>query len=168
MALSLPDRIVALAQSYVGIRESHHKNDGAPSVMFMGGRKEPWCAHFVTYIHRIAGAPIPGDVVPTPTRANPLASVQELLRVYREHEWLIADPAPGDLVFFGSRGSSDVGPGMHVGIVEHAGLQACSLISGNWGDSVARHKVTRSDPIVLAYGRREQPERWHDPFDGPV
>lgn len=149
--------IVAVALSQVGIRESSGKNDGIPSERYAGGRQEPYCAHFIAWLFRQTGRPLPGDVVPTRTRANPLASVAFMHRVFKEHGWLVVDPRPGDVVFMKTRGRSDRGPGHHVALVvgvELAGAEAClHCVDANWGNAVCRVQRRKSDPSIWAFGR---------------
>lgn len=147
--------VLEIAQAQLGVKEATKSNDGEPSVRYMGGRKEPWCGHFVAWVYRQAGKPIPGDVVPTTKRANPLASVAFLERVFKEHEWYYREPKPGDLVFYKDRGQSDPGKGRHVGLVVLVDAQnrSFSTIEGNWGDCVASRTLRFDDPRVCGFGR---------------
>lgn len=148
---------VNIALSQYGKKEATGNNDGADIAKFTGGRQEPWCAHFVAWVFRTAGKPIPGDVVPTPTRANPLASVTTMEEVFRKNGWLVKDPQAGDVVFFASRGGSDSGAGRHVGIVESVDTKAGIIhtIEGNFGNRVAKaaHNY-RNNSNITNFGRR--------------
>jgi hypothetical protein len=146
---------VAIALSQVGIREDPKGSNRGPQVdLYTGGRPEPWCAHFTAFCFREAGYPIPGDVVPTPRRANPLASVSHTERVFDEHGWAVREPQVGDVVFFKTRGRSDRGPGRHIGIVSAVTDKDFEIVDGNWGDAVTRRRVARSNPDVSGFGRR--------------
>ena len=147
--------VVEVALSQIGVREQPKGSNRGPVVdVYTGKRPEPWCAHFVAWCFRQAGRPIPGDVEPAPKRANPLASVSFTERVFKEHGWAVMEPAPGDVVFFTTRGRSDRGPGRHIGIVVEVNLTHVVVVDGNWGDAVSKHSVRRDDPTVAGYGRR--------------
>jgi len=146
--------VVELALSHVGVRETPKGSNSGPVVdTFTGGRPEPWCAHFVAKVFRDCGRTIPGDVVPTPKRANPLASVSHLERVIAEHGWAVREPQVGDIVFYKTRGKSDAGPGRHVGIVVAVNATHFETAEGNWGDVVAHRTVSRADPTISGFGR---------------
>lgn len=148
--------IIQIAKSQVGFKEDPKgSNRGVDIDKFTGRRAEPWCAHFVAWVFREADLPIPGDVIPNAKRANPLASVTHMERVFAEHGWAVREPAPGDVVFFKSRGQSDRGPGRHVGIVVGVDLTHLDVIDGNWADRVCLRRVRRDDPQISGYGRRE-------------
>lgn len=148
-------KVLEVARAQLGLSEKTGNNDGVPTEKFAGGRKEPWCAHFVAWCFREAGRPIPGDTVPSLTRANPLASVAHMERVMREHEYLYREPKPGDIVFFASRGRSDAGPGRHCGIVERVDPQEKTIytIEGNLGNAVKRAMHYQASKRIVGYGR---------------
>lgn len=159
-------RIVEIARGELGVREATQRNDGLPSVRYMGGREEPWCGHFVAWCARQAGTPLPRD---TPARAgaggeNPIASVAFLERtMQRAGRWRARassavpsyTPRPGDLVFFVDRAGSDRGRGpeqRHVAIVESADETLVHTIEGNIGHAVVRRVHRRDDPRITGYG----------------
>lgn len=147
-------KIVEKAVSQLGTAEATGKNDGAPAINYAGGRQEPWCAHFVAWCYREAGQPIPGDIVPSLKRANPLASVQHMERVFREHDWMLVDPAPGDVVFFRTRMKSDPNRyGRHCGIVETVSQYEIGTVEGNTSNRVMRRKYARKSEAITGYGR---------------
>ena len=148
---------VNIALSQYGKKEATGNNDGADIAKFTGGRKEPWCAHFVAWVFRTAGKPIPGDVVPTPTRANPLASVTFMESVFRKNGWLVTEPQAGDVVFYASRGGSDAGAGRHVGLVESVDHTKgiINTIEGNLSNKVAKAShFYRNNSSISNFGRR--------------
>jgi cell wall-associated NlpC family hydrolase len=145
---------VAIALSQVGVRESPKGSNRGPDVdKYTGGRAEPWCAHFVAWCFRETGKPIPGDTIPTPRRANQLASVTRTEAIFGQHDWLVSEPKVGDIVFFKTRGRSDRGPGRHIGIVSAVGLTDFEVVDGNWGDAVTRRKVKRGSADISGFGR---------------
>jgi hypothetical protein len=162
--MTLPDAILEIARSQIDVHESGGPNAGMPSLRYMGGRQEPWCAWFVLWVLREAGAPYPGDPGRLDGKPCALAGVAHLERVGREHDWIVSAPYRGDLIVFRRRGASDAGPGMHVGIVERVSPNsgAVSTIEGNSGDAVRRVHYSRERlPLVVSsYIRRPEPEGW--------
>lgn len=141
-------------------QEATGKNDGPPSVRFMGGRQEPWCGHFVACGFRECGAPLPFDVVPSPKVANPLAGVQFMEDVTKKRGWWhpgTAGIAPGDILFLLTRGLSDTGPGRHVAIVEQALPTSVITVDGNWGHMVGSAVRALSDKQISGYARVPDP-----------
>lgn len=144
--ITLIDAVLDLARSQLGVHEATGRNDGVPSERYMQGRKEPWCSHFVCFLYRQCGAPIPGDL--PSHQGNPLASVLELAHVYEQRGWLVRKPERGGLLFLLTRGQSDAGPGHHVALIERVTDTTVHCLSGNWAQSVARHAFVR-DTLVL-------------------
>jgi cell wall-associated NlpC family hydrolase len=107
----------------------------------------------VAWCFKEAGTQIPGHVNPSKTKANPLASVNFMERVFREHDWLVREPKPGDIIFFKGRGQSDRGPGRHVGIVVGVDSDKIEVVDGNWGDAVSHRKIKKGDPNIASFGR---------------
>lgn len=146
----------AIAQ--VGICEATNKNDGEPSKLYMGGRKEPWCAHFVATGYRAIGWPLPGDIEPSPSRANPCASVTFIEKSFAKAGWLNAVdifPEKNDLIFLSERGLSDkASAGRHIGIVVYANSTHVISVEGNWGNAVKRVVRRRDIKTISGYGRR--------------
>ncbi|MBL0320570.1 MAG: CHAP domain-containing protein [Alphaproteobacteria bacterium] len=151
--MSFTDDLLKIASDQVGIKEQTGHNDGQSVFVFTGGRSEAWCAHFVVWCYRTAGKPIPGDVVPSVKKANPLASVSFLESIFKDHEWHYREPKVGDVVFFKTRGASDRGPGRHTGIVERVEGTVIHTIEGNLSDSVRRTKHKLDDPRITGFGR---------------
>jgi hypothetical protein len=149
--------IVDVARAELGVREATGQNDGVPSERYMGGRREAWCAHFVAWVCREAGAPLPSD---RPAHAgtggeNPIASVAFLERAMRRAgRWhpRSTEPRPGDLVFFSSRAGSDQGPGRHVEIVIAVTPTTIRTIGGNVSNAVVERTHLRNDRRITGYG----------------
>lgn len=146
-------RLLDVARKQIGVKEDTGNNDGEPTKRYAGGRQEPWCAHFVAWIFRNVGLKIPDDKIPTETQHNPLASVTHMERMFIEHEWVYMAPKPGDVVFFKSRGQSDLGPGRHCGIVEMVDSKTFSTIEGNLSNAVRRKTHSIDSPQVSCFGR---------------
>jgi len=144
------------AISKIGVREATGNNDGPDVDVFTGGRREPWCAHFVAWCFRAAGTPLPGDVSPTVKRANPIASVATMERylLKRGLSGKYDQPHAGWPIFFKSRVASDPGRGRHVGIVERydADTETVHTIEGNTGNGVRRRAYHVDDARIAGYG----------------
>lgn len=156
-------KIVSIAAAQVGIREATGANDGTPSSRYMGGRREPWCAHFAVWCYRTAGVKVPKD---RPGRAgvggeNPLASVDFFETTMKREGWWLPHataPQPGDLVFFADRTGSDRGGGRiqrHMGVVETFDefTDVVHTIEGNIANQVARRVHRHDDPRITGYAR---------------
>ncbi len=148
--------LVGAALSYVGLKEDPRGSNRGPDIdQFTGGRAEPWCGHFVSFLFDAVGRPLPNYRKPSPTQHNDYASVTFMERVFSEHDWLVRTPEPGDVAFYPSRGRSDSGPGRHVDLVVAVDPMARTYdaVSGNWGDGVVLRK---SVPYRMAnaFGRR--------------
>jgi CHAP domain len=137
------DEILRIAREQLGTIEATGNNDGAPSVLYAGGRREPWCADFVAYVFRQAGCPLPGDVVPSLKQGNPIALVTRLELELTRAGWETPGPSRGGIVCF--RFGGDVGhtEQHHVGIIEDAGSAAVSTIEGNSANGVHRRVYSR-------------------------
>lgn len=150
---------IRLAQQQVGLKESPRGSNRGPQIeKFTGGRAEPWCGHFVAWIFRTIGKPLPGDRVPSPGAGgeNPRAGVTATEQTLKDKGlWLppSATPAPADIVFYATRGAGDSVPGRHVGLVVGVTPTTIETVEGNWGDGVAKLTTARSSPRITGYGR---------------
>ncbi len=145
--------LINLARSQIGLKEATGNNDGPEIEKFTGNRKEPWCAHFVAWLFREIGKPLPTDIKPSISQHNPLASVSHMKKVFDKNKWTVAEPVVGGVVFFTTRGQSDSGPGRHVGVIESVESDCFFTIEGNWGNSVKRVKRKKSDKTIWSYGK---------------
>lgn len=149
----LRERVVSLAAGQLGLREKGGPNQGPPVERFAGGRTEPWCAHFVAWLFRHCGRPLPGDIEPHLGQHNPIARVKTMWDCLVTDHMQVLVPSPGDIVVFGSRMASDAGKGWHVGIVESVDDERFQDIEGNTGDSVARQRYRLDDKRIIGYAR---------------
>ena len=135
------------ARSQIGVRERTGRNDGVPAQRYSNGRREPWCANFVSWAYRKAGKPLPGN-------QRSLASVQymedQMKEVGKFHR---GTPKPGDIIFFKNRGASDRGRGRHVGMVERVANGRVYTIEGNSGNRVRRRSYPLNASRISGYGR---------------
>jgi hypothetical protein len=129
-------RLLQAAQTQVGQREEPPgSNDGAAIAAYRSAVAgsvpgAPWCAYFVSWAARQAGTPL-GDA------GEGFGAVSQI------HDWAErtgrllppgAQPAPGDIILFGSR---------HVGIVERVNPDgSLQTVEGNSSSAVSR--VSRS------------------------
>ncbi len=136
------------AQSQVGVREATGCNDGLPAQRYAGGRKEPWCADFVSWSFRQTGHPLPGN-------QRRLAGVSYMeTKMKQEGKFHRGTPQPGDVIFFQNRMASDRGTGRHVGIVEKVENGRVFTIEGNSGNAVRRRSYRLDAARITGYGRQ--------------
>jgi len=137
--------LIRAARHQVGFAEDPPRSNSGPHVdLYTGGRKEPWCGHFISWLFRVLGQPLPGDIAPSPKQHNPLASIAHMRRVFMEHEWYYREPKPGDVVFYRPT---------HAGIVVGVSNTHIETVEGNWSDRVALREVSRKDPRIAGFGR---------------
>ena len=138
--------VLDVARSQLGVRERTGRNDGVPAQRYANGRREPWCADFVSWVHRQAGKQIPGN-------QRSLASVQHMEDQMKKHGMFHKNnPKPGDVIFFKNRGGSDRGSGRHVGIVERVANGRVYTIEGNSGNMVRRRSYPLGLRRISGYG----------------
>lgn len=141
-------RMVQLAQQEIGVHETSGNNDGTrireyrTATAGAENSPGPWCAYFVSWLARNAGAPIGAN-------GNGTGYVPTLeawgKQTNRYQEFGQGQPQPGDIVIFdwGGDGTPD-----HTGIVESVGTDGTiHTIEGNSSDQVARRTHPRSDAI---------------------
>ena len=161
--MAIAEKILEIAQSQIGTKESPAKSDNVKYNTAYYGRevsdgKHPWCAVFVWWVFREAGAPElyygGGETAYCPT----------LMSFHKKQA--VTDYRPGDIVFFNFSGRSSAG---HVGICESWDGTYITTIDGNTGSASEdnggavlrrrRHKKF----IVGAY--REDDDMTQDQFD---
>jgi hypothetical protein len=132
-------RALAAAQAEVGVREEPDgSNDGARIAEYRtatagSAAGVPWCAYFVSWAARQAGAPV-GD------QGQGYGAVEQIASWAGRTGRLLpagSTPQPGDLILFGGR---------HVGIVESVGLDGrLTTVEGNHQNAVQRVQRTIGD-----------------------
>ena len=140
--LAVAEQLLAL-----GIREEPPGSNGGPAVLQLtDGNREPWCADFVSWILRAAGRPFTGGA----SGGWRLAWTPDVRAWFavrgRYRERLVADPALGDVIWFGHG---------HVGIVRRAAPELLETIEGNADDAVRvrRYPGWRADTRIDGFGR---------------
>ncbi len=152
-AAPLPDgdgaRVVAIANDLLalGIVEEPPGSNRSPAILqFTDGNAEAWCADFVSWVLRAAGMPFTGGA----SGGWRLAWTGDVRAWFalrgRYRERLVADPQPGDIIWF-RRG--------HVGIVVRADARTVETIEGNAGDAVRARTYTawRGNTDIDGFGR---------------
>jgi hypothetical protein len=126
-------------------------NRGVPFTRYAltGEDPLPWCARFVRYCFTQAGIRLPGNRY---LIGRVQTMLEELQRIGAELP-VRAVLEPGDLIFLRDRGSSDQGPGHHVGIVESVGGLTVNSIDGNWQNRVQRVARERHASEIAAFCR---------------
>ena len=120
--------ILEIARSQIGTRESPANSDNVKYNTVYYGRevsgKYPWCAVFVWWVFREAGAPElyygGGETAYCPT----------LMSFHKKQA--VTDYRPGDIAFFNFSGKSSAG---HVGICESWDGTYITTIDGNTGSA---------------------------------
>ena len=124
--MATAEKILEIARSQIGAKESPAKSDNVKYNTAYYGRevsgKYPWCAVFVWWVFREAGAPElyygGGETAYCPT----------LMSFHKKQK--VTDYRPGDIVFFNFSGRSSAG---HVGICESWDGTYITTIDGNTG-----------------------------------
>lgn len=149
--------VVAIASQVAaaGIAEVPAGSNRGPGIdLFTDGNAEAWCADFVSWVLRAAGVPFSGGA----SSGWRLAWTGDVRAWFVQRdafrERLLADPQPGDVVWFVHG---------HVGIVEAVRGDALLTIEGNSGDAVARRTYGRwrLDPDIGGFGRPGLGRREH-------
>ena len=127
--MATAEKILEIARSQIGAKESPAKSDNVKYNTAYYGRevsdgKHPWCAVFVWWEFREAGAPElyygGGETAYCPT----------LMSFHKKQK--VTDYRPGDIVFFNFSGRSSAG---HVGICESWDGTYITTIDGNTGSA---------------------------------
>ncbi len=126
--MATAEKILEIARSQIGTRESPANSDNVKYNTAYYGRevsgKYPWCAVFVWWVFREAGAPElyygGGETAYCPT----------LMSFHKKQK--VTDYRPGDIVFFNFSGRSSAG---HVGICESWDGTYITTIDGNTGSA---------------------------------
>lgn len=129
-----------------GIAEVPPGSNRGPGVdAFTLGTAEPWCADFVSWVLRAAGRPFTGGA--DGWRLPWTGSVRDWFAARgRFRERLVADPAPGDVVWFRHG---------HVGIVVGVDGTSLETVEGNADDAVRTRVYPhwRLDVDIGGFGR---------------
>ena len=126
--MATAEKILEIARSQIGAKESPAKSDNVKYNTAYYGREvsdgKPWCAVFVWWVFREAGAPElyygGGETAYCPT----------LMSFHKKQK--VTDYRPGDIVFFNFSGRSSAG---HVGICESWDGTYITTIDGNTGSA---------------------------------
>ena len=144
--MATAEKILEIARSQIGARESPANSDNVKYNTAYYGRevsgKYPWCAVFVWWVFREAGAPElyygGGETAYCPT----------LMSFHKKQA--VTDYRPGDIVFFNFSGKSAAG---HVGICESWDGTYITTIDGNTGGA-------SEDNGGAVMRRRRWPRKW--------
>ena len=155
--------IVNWAYEQVGIEEATGNNDGRPAELYTGGRLEPWCGHLCATAYRLAGIPLPGDVVPSVNVRNPVALIDDMEKLAKAAGWWVSPddaPKPGDIGLCKTRAGSDparnkIGgrPARHAFIVVYVAARTIRTVEGNLDHRVQKLSRPRASPIFTGWIR---------------
>ncbi len=147
-------RMVQLAQQELGVSETGGNNESSrireyrTATAGAENTPGPWCAYFVSWLAKSAGAPIGAG-------GNGTGYVPTLEAWGRQENRFVefgrGAPSPGDIVIFdwGGRGTSD-----HTGIVESVDADGTvHTIEGNASDTVMRRDYGPSTNDIKGYVR---------------
>ena len=126
--MATAEKILEIARSQIGARESPANSDNVKYNTAYYGRevsgKYPWCAVFVWWVFREAGA---SDLY---YGGDKTAYCPTLMSFHKKQA--VTDYRPGDIVFFNFSGRSSAG---HVGICESWDGTYITTIDGNTGSA---------------------------------
>ena len=126
--MATAEKILEIARSQIGTRESPANSDNVKYNTAYYGRevsgKYPWCAVFVWWVFREAGA---SDLY---YGGDKTAYCPTLMSFHKKQA--VTDYRPGDIVFFNFSGRSSAG---HVGICESWDGTYITTIDGNTGSA---------------------------------
>lgn len=126
--MATAEKILEIARSQIGTRESPANSDNVKYNTVYYGRevsgKYPWCAVFVWWVFREAGAP------ELYYGGGETAYCPALMSFHKNQK--VTDYRPGDIVFFNFSGRSSAG---HVGICESWDGTYITTIDGNTGSA---------------------------------
>ena len=126
--MATAEKILEIARSQIGTRESPANSDNVKYNTAYYGRevsgKYPWCAVFVWWVFREAGAP------ELYYGGGETAYCPALMSFHKNQK--VTDYRPGDIVFFNFSGRSSAG---HVGICESWDGTYITTIDGNTGSA---------------------------------
>ena len=126
--MATAEKILEIARSQIGTRESPANSDNVKYNTAYYGRevsgKYPWCAVFVWWVFREAGA---SDMY---YGGGETAYCPTLMSFHKKQK--VTDYRPGDIVFFNFSGRSSAG---HVGICESWDGTYITTIDGNTGSA---------------------------------
>ncbi len=152
-------RIVSIAQSQVGVRESPLGSNGGTAVYkYTTGRNEAWCADFVSWVYKQAGTPFTGGWA----YSWQIPAVYDLKvwfkekGVYHSRTNTSYTPRPGDVVFFNWYGYTNSRTGNHVGIVKKVSGTTLYTIEGNSSDMVRERTYYnfRGNGDIVGFGHK--------------
>jgi hypothetical protein len=131
------------------------KEYGGTILEYTSGRKEAWCADFVSWVYKEAGLPFSGGY--PKDWEYPSVSV---MKSYFEREHLYfkvgeQSPQPGDIAFYLGGSTPDGGSTNHVNIVVEVNGNEMVTVGGNESDTI--RKTTRTielgNSALAGFGR---------------
>lgn len=129
--------IVATAKQYIGYNEK----DGSYK-LFTNGRKEAWCADFVTYVTKEAFR-ANGKSIPSGFGSSSVASIERWGQKNGRYTTDVAQAKPSDIVIFNKS---------HTGIVKNILADGTVItIEGNTSDKVAERKYSPNSGKIKGF-----------------
>lgn len=158
MANYYASKVVALAQSWVGKKESDGSHKAIIDIYntykphprgYKMTYNDPWCATFVSAVAIKLGY----------TKIMPVeCSCSKMIELYKAlGSWVESDnrvPVPGDIIFYDwddSGNGDNTGSSDHVGIVEKVVDNKITVIEGNYSNAIKRRYITVNDRYIRGY-----------------
>lgn len=137
-------RLIGDARKELGWREGPN-NANPYTKHVMGDAHQPWCAAFVSTMLERQNIPGISRRMFSASAAGLAGQFQSAGRYFPSGG---KPPQPGDVVFFGGRGSEH-----HTGIVQKVENGKIYTIEGNSSDQVSERVYSLNDPGIGGYGR---------------
>ncbi len=124
---------------------------------YSNGKREAWCADFVSWVHKEAGEPFTGG----DSGGWRIASVLSLQSFYKNttgYEYFAVGektPQPGDVAFYIGSQTPDGGSTGHTNIVVSVSGDSMTTIGGNEGNKVKKsnRKILFGSQSLVGFGR---------------
>jgi len=141
---------VAEAEMAAGAKEEPAGSNSGPFVFkYTDGQAIPWCASFVSWVFKEAGAPFATEGSKQPWLITGVANLMDYSKNSGKFEWHDKDgvyvPKVGDIVIYLNSGAS------HTGLVSKVGVDSFTSLDGNWADKVTAHEVKFNDAELTGF-----------------
>jgi hypothetical protein len=141
---------VAEAEMAAGAKEEPPgSNSGAFVSKYTDGQAIAWCASFLSWVFKEAGAPFVTEGSKQPWLITSVSNLMDYTKNSGKFEWHDKDgvyiPKVGDIVIYKDSGAS------HTGLVSKVGVDSFTSLDGNWADKVTTHEVKFNDAELTGF-----------------
>lgn len=143
---------IAEAEMFSGIAETTPGCNCGPGVeKYTVGQQIPWCAAFVSWVYKQAGAQFSGGGDPNSWLITYVPNLQDYLKNSGKFDYHEKGdnyvPQPGDIIIYLSNNAS------HTGLVEKVNGDVVTSLDGNWQDKVTSHEINyKTEPNLTGFG----------------